>query len=509
MRVTAQHLARHDFAAAYSSPQGRAVLTAMEILRHHPDLPLTVDPDLRELSFGSYEGGRSRTSTPSSRGPSSCRACSRAPTRASAAGSRAGTSWRACARCSRASWPRTTTPPARARRATGTCSFLRRTRPHARRVARDARPHRPRRAAQRVRSDRRGDRRRPPPPRGRGRRRRGDGHVAARPAPARTTPLLPASPPPPPIPRRRDLRRDGVVAVFRRNTPPTPCSAGINPVVDGGRRGPTSHGSRRAGRGRPGEARRDAEGGGVPTPDRPRGVARRPPERNAAFLGSPGEPTRRSEEPMTTTRRRAVRGTAAALAGTLLATTLVAATATTATVPFAAPAAAAPGDVLLAESFDGDAFPEGRTPALGDWQVRDGLSATHPTGRRPRGSCSAAPRRTTGSTRRSGSRADNASRWAARPRRRTDGTTPWRQAVLRTTTTAPNGVEIAQRTAADAWNVPYTGSAPTPRPGATCTCPSRCRARPSRTRSTGGPCWRGGSTGPATARSASSPPGRP
>ncbi|MBD5785029.1 histidine phosphatase family protein [Cellulosimicrobium terreum] len=55
VRVTAQHLARHDFEAAYSSPQGRAVLTAMEVLRHHPDLPLTVDRDLRELSFGSYE----------------------------------------------------------------------------------------------------------------------------------------------------------------------------------------------------------------------------------------------------------------------------------------------------------------------------------------------------------------------------------------------------------------------------------------------------------------------
>ncbi len=55
VRVTAQHLARHDFDTAYSSPQGRAVLTAMEILRHHPDLPITVDADLRELSFGSFE----------------------------------------------------------------------------------------------------------------------------------------------------------------------------------------------------------------------------------------------------------------------------------------------------------------------------------------------------------------------------------------------------------------------------------------------------------------------
>ncbi|TGJ94431.1 histidine phosphatase family protein, partial [Actinotalea fermentans ATCC 43279 = JCM 9966 = DSM 3133] len=55
VRVTAQHLSRHEFDAAYSSPQGRAVLTAIEILRHHPDLRLSVDEDLRELSFGTFE----------------------------------------------------------------------------------------------------------------------------------------------------------------------------------------------------------------------------------------------------------------------------------------------------------------------------------------------------------------------------------------------------------------------------------------------------------------------
>ncbi|MCB7136035.1 histidine phosphatase family protein [Cellulosimicrobium marinum] len=55
VRVTAQHLARRDFGAVYCSPQGRAVLTAMELLRHHPDLALSVDHDLRELSFGTYE----------------------------------------------------------------------------------------------------------------------------------------------------------------------------------------------------------------------------------------------------------------------------------------------------------------------------------------------------------------------------------------------------------------------------------------------------------------------
>ncbi|WP_265521570.1 histidine phosphatase family protein [Oerskovia flava] len=55
VRVTAQHLARHTFDTVYSSPQGRAVQTAVELLRHHPDQPLTVDKDLRELSFGVFE----------------------------------------------------------------------------------------------------------------------------------------------------------------------------------------------------------------------------------------------------------------------------------------------------------------------------------------------------------------------------------------------------------------------------------------------------------------------
>ncbi|WP_435737396.1 glycerophosphodiester phosphodiesterase family protein [Cellulosimicrobium sp. PMB13] len=56
---------------------------------------------------------------------------------------------------------------------------------------------------------------------------------------------------------------------------------------------------------------------------------------------------------------------------------------------------------------------------------------------------------------------DNASRWAGAildvaP----DGAVPWWQAVLRSTSTASNGVEIAQRTRANGWNVPYTASAP-------------------------------------------------
>jgi probable phosphoglycerate mutase len=56
VRVTAQHLATTPFDAAYSSPQGRAVATAVEICRHHQELDrLRTDLDLRELSFGVWE----------------------------------------------------------------------------------------------------------------------------------------------------------------------------------------------------------------------------------------------------------------------------------------------------------------------------------------------------------------------------------------------------------------------------------------------------------------------
>ena len=55
VRTTARHLAGVPFLAAYSSPSGRAVSTAVEILRHHPDLRLRTDADLREYDFGTFE----------------------------------------------------------------------------------------------------------------------------------------------------------------------------------------------------------------------------------------------------------------------------------------------------------------------------------------------------------------------------------------------------------------------------------------------------------------------
>lgn len=55
VRTTARHLAGRPFVAAYSSPSGRAVTTAVEILRHHEGVRLHTDGDLREYNFGDYE----------------------------------------------------------------------------------------------------------------------------------------------------------------------------------------------------------------------------------------------------------------------------------------------------------------------------------------------------------------------------------------------------------------------------------------------------------------------
>ncbi|CAM5788299.1 histidine phosphatase family protein [Cellulomonas persica] len=55
VRTTARHLATTPFTAAWSSPSGRAVSTAVELLRHHEDVRLRTDADLREYHFGSFE----------------------------------------------------------------------------------------------------------------------------------------------------------------------------------------------------------------------------------------------------------------------------------------------------------------------------------------------------------------------------------------------------------------------------------------------------------------------
>lgn len=55
VRTTARHLADVPFTAAWSSPSGRAVATAVELLRHHEGIPLRTDRGLLEYAFGIYE----------------------------------------------------------------------------------------------------------------------------------------------------------------------------------------------------------------------------------------------------------------------------------------------------------------------------------------------------------------------------------------------------------------------------------------------------------------------
>lgn len=56
VRTTAHHLAATPFTAAWSSTSGRAVATAVELLRPHADIPLRTDPGLLEFAFGDFEG---------------------------------------------------------------------------------------------------------------------------------------------------------------------------------------------------------------------------------------------------------------------------------------------------------------------------------------------------------------------------------------------------------------------------------------------------------------------
>ncbi|MGI6876266.1 glycerophosphodiester phosphodiesterase [Amycolatopsis sp. 3B14] len=124
-------------------------------------------------------------------------------------------------------------------------------------------------------------------------------------------------------------------------------------------------------------------------------------------------------------------------------------------------AAAAPGDVVVRESFAGSALPAGWTPVAGTWQVSGGkLTNTAP------GTLS----RITFGTHLEDFRAEatirfdsvtNSSRWAGivldtAP----GGAVPWSQAVMRSASTATNGIEFAQRTEANTWNVTDTAAAP-------------------------------------------------
>lgn len=119
--------------------------------------------------------------------------------------------------------------------------------------------------------------------------------------------------------------------------------------------------------------------------------------------------------------------------------------------------------VVLTEDFSGGELPAGWNPAEGDWSVSGGrLVGVSP-------SSSQQSRITFGSHLRNYrievtvrfEQVVNAARWTAvaldiAP----DGATPWWIATMRSGTTASNGLEFAQRTASDSWNVTNTAAAP-------------------------------------------------
>ncbi|MGR6997532.1 hypothetical protein ACU686_04485 [Yinghuangia aomiensis] len=217
-------------------------------------------------------------------------------------------------------------------------------------------------------------------------------------------------------------------------------------------------------------------------------------------------------------RRATMLGTAV-LAAAVLPLTVAAAAPDNASATASAPSATAPGDVVVDEDFSSGRLPDGWTAVEGQWAVSGGRLYGTST------SSGQQSRITFGrhladfrfeATARFETAAD-AGRWTALgldvP---ADGAVPWSIATMRTGTTAANGIEFAQRTAANAWNVTDTGSAPPPRPApdATSRSPSRCTAAPHAGSSTAAkscappassapptaakPCWSTGPRWPST-----------
>ncbi|MEV7782084.1 glycerophosphodiester phosphodiesterase family protein [Kitasatospora sp. NPDC088351] len=163
------------------------------------------------------------------------------------------------------------------------------------------------------------------------------------------------------------------------------------------------------------------------------------------------------------TARRTSALVAAVAAVAALGLTTVALSAPAAVSATTAAAAQAPGEVVVSEDFSGSGLPAGWNAVEGDWKVENGrlVGSSANSGQQSR--------ITFGrhlddfrfeATARFESVQDTA-RWTALgldvP---ASGSTPWSIATMRTGTTAANGLEFAQRTTGNAWNVTNTGSAP-------------------------------------------------
>ena len=162
--------------------------------------------------------------------------------------------------------------------------------------------------------------------------------------------------------------------------------------------------------------------------------------------------------------RRSRLGRSTTLVAALGVAAALTATAITPAVAADAPEGDAPTDprVVLEENFDDNTLPAGFNAVSGDWKVEGGkLVGDSQTGNLSRITFGEhlADFRMEATVRID--RSLNATRWQAfaldMP---ADGSTPWSQAAMRTTTTAANGLEFALRTAGNQWVVPSTASAP-------------------------------------------------
>src|SRR5918992_30050 len=128
------------------------------------------------------------------------------------------------------------------------------------------------------------------------------------------------------------------------------------------------------------------------------------------------------------------------------------------------PAPASAQDPAVVERFDGGSVPAGWRTVDGEWSVAGGRLVG-------RSASSAQNARITFGPHLENYRVELTLRFenVAEPTRWTaigldmpqDGSVPWWHAALRSGSTATNGVEFAERTAANAWNVTDRGAAPT------------------------------------------------
>lgn len=157
-----------------------------------------------------------------------------------------------------------------------------------------------------------------------------------------------------------------------------------------------------------------------------------------------------------TEARRRPRASAVAVAVALCGSALTALT-------VSAPATAGPGDVVVSEDFSAGALPAGWRAIDGTWKVQNGRLYGTSTSSSQNNKITFG-RHLTDFRFEATVRFESvlsATRWTALgldiP---ADGGTPWWIATMRSGSTASNGLEFAERTTANTWNVTNTGSAP-------------------------------------------------